>query len=439
MFKIALRNILRNRRRTLMTALSIIVGTTALILVGEYNAMIRVGMETGLVRSLGHLGVFQKGYFEYGGGSPAQYSIADYRHVIDLIRNDPEMKAMVTVVTPRVALGGIAGSAVSDRSKTFFGRGVVPADQNRMNQWDGYGVSGDEFPTSGLTDSDPSRGVVGVGLARILGLCTQTRLQGCPASPAPAGQSPIGLAPQIQLLSGGGGAPNVVNLTVARASGQGAKEADDSYVGLHFTLAQQLLYGGGEHKAVSIAIQLRHTADMARAKARLQALFAVHHLDLDTRDFNEMYPMFRQILGYFMAIVAFLGVVMTIIVAFAVANTMSMSVMERTNEIGTARAMGVRRSAVRRQFLVEGAMLGALGAGIGLVVARLCTILINHAHITYTPPGNSAPVNFSLLTTGTASLQVTVWIVLTLIAMLASILPATRAAHMNVVDALRHI
>jgi len=107
-FKIAFRNVLRNGRRSLMTALSIIVGACALVLLGEYNNLVSVGLQTNLVRSLGHLGVFQKGYFEYGSGKPATYSIADYDRKIALIRNDPELKAMVTVVTPRITLGGIA-------------------------------------------------------------------------------------------------------------------------------------------------------------------------------------------------------------------------------------------------------------------------------------------------------------------------------------------
>ena len=60
---------------------------------------------------------------------------------------------------------------------------------------------------------------------------------------------------------------------------------------------------------------------------------------------------------------------MGVIVLFAVVNTMTMNVMERTNEIGTIRAMGVRRSGIRRQFLVEGSMLGAIGATVGVVLA----------------------------------------------------------------------
>lgn len=433
MLKIAFRNVLRNGRRSLMTAMAIVVGATALVLLGEYNAMVKVGIETGIVRGAGHLQVFKTGYFAFGSGKPAAYSIADYGAVIDVIRKDPEMASLITVVTPEVALGGIAGNAAVDKSKTFFGEGFVPSDKDAMNTWDGYGIAGGDRPKSGLTDSEIDHAVVGVGLARILGLCTPLKLEKCPAGEAAQKSA------KLELLSGSGGAPNIVAVTVNEASGQGAKEMDDSYVALHFTLAQQLLYGGGEHKATAIVVQLRQSADIPRAKARLGQLFASRHLDLELRDFDQLHPSFKQILGYFMAMFTFIGVVMAIIVGFTIANTMSMSVLERTNEIGTARAMGVRRGGIHRQFLLEGAILGALGATAGIVIALGVTYLINHAHITYTPPGNASPVDLYLLTKGTEPLLVIVWLVLTVIATLASIVPANRAARMKVVDALRHV
>lgn len=433
MLKIAFRNVLRNGRRSLMTASAIVVGATALILLGEYNAMIKIGMETGIVRSLGHLQVFQKGYFDYGGSKPVAYSIADYPGVIDKIRKDPVLAPRLSVVTPRVNLGGIAGNATVDRSKTFFGAGTIPSDKDRMSLWDGYHID-NVTPGKGLLDdAKPDNAVVGVGLARILGLCKPLKLDKCPASEMDLPDA------RLQLLSGGSGAPNIVTVSIVNASRQGAKEMDDSYVGLHFAKAQQLLYGGGEHKATAVVLQLKQSSDIPAVKARLNAIFVRDHLNLEVKDYDELYPANKQILGYFMAILAFIGVVMTIIVGFTVANTMSMTVMERTNEIGTARAMGVRRGGIRRQFLLEGAILGGFGATAGIVIARGATYLINHAHITYTPPGNSSAVDLSLLTKGTEPLLVTVWLLLTVIATLASIVPATRASRLKVVDALRHV
>ena len=130
-----------------------------------------------------------------------------------------------------------------------------------------------------------------------------------------------------------------MSLYVSGAQTQGVKEMDDNFVSMHLNLAQQLLYGRGEHKAVAIVLQLHRTEDIPLARSRLAALFK--GIDLEVRDFTELQPQYNQVVGLFGAIFSFIAIVMGVIVLFTVVNTMSMCVMERTNEIGTARAMGV--------------------------------------------------------------------------------------------------
>jgi putative ABC transport system permease protein len=468
LFKIAFRNILRNGRRSLMTGAAIAVGAIALILFGEYIGYMVRGMETGTVRAGGHLSVFKAGYFEFGNGNPAGYSISGYKKVMGVIKNDPVLKPMLTVVTPKVSVFGIAGNFAADTSKTFMGTGVVPADLREMRKWDDYhtfGAPGD----IGLKDGDDSHGYIGKGLARMLMLCEPLKVDGCPkpkkseekaAAPAAVDASPsVDLAelaardrapsaptanaasqPRIDLLAATAtGSPNVVSLTVTEARYQSPREFDDMYVGMTIGLAQQLLYGRGEHKAVAIAIQLRRTADVAKAKARLESMFRARKLDLEVHDFRELNPEYNQVIGLFSAIFVFIAVIMGIIVLFTVVNTMTMTVMERINEIGTIRAMGVRRSGVRRQFLLEGSLLGVLGATAGVVLSTVIAVWFNSLGATWIPPGESSPIPLRLLTTGVAWLQFAVWLGLVLMATVAAYVPARRAAGMKVVDALRHV
>ena len=465
LFKIAFRNILRNGRRSLMTASAIAVGAIALILFGEYVGYMVRGFETGIVANSGHLSVFRKGYFEVGTGNPAGYSISGYRKVMALIENDPELKPMITVVTPTVTLFGIAGNFAINTSKTFLGTGIVPSDLDKMRRWNDYGIFGtpSKFP---IRDGDDTHGIVGIGLARMLGLCAPLKVANCPAPPqtdkpaktiaaGPAGvdlaelaardrdssrPAPADNGARIDLLAATAtGAPNVVGITIIKARSQGAKEYDDMYVGMTIGAAQQLLYGRGEHKAVSIAIQLQHTADIPKALARLNALFRQHKLDLEVRDFRALQPMYNQVIGFFGAIFVFILVIMSIIVLFTVVNTMSMSVMERTNEIGTARAMGVRRGGIRRQFLIEGCMLGVIGATAGVVLAALFAYWFNGIGATWSPPGEAGSIPLKLLTTGVFGFQLILWLGLVAMATLAALIPSNRAARMPVVDALRHV
>ena len=131
---------------------------------------------------------------------------------------------------------------------------------------------------------------------------------------------------------------------------------------------------------------------------------------------------------------------MGVIVLFAVVNTMTMNVMERTNEIGTIRAMGVRRDGIRAQFVAEGWLLGAIGATVGVVLAFVGGSGDQHAGLTWTPPGNANPVPFRLAMPGSGRRSLLgTWLGLVLVATIAALLPANRAARLPVVDALRHV
>jgi putative ABC transport system permease protein len=467
MLKIAARNLFRNTRRSVTTLGTITIGAAAVMVFGAYITYIQYGVQTNAVQQTGHLQVFRNGYFAFGTASPGAWGIDHYSTVLSLIKNDQTLHRLSAVVTPIQSLAGIAGDFENNTSKTFFGVGFVPSERDRMKQWDEYGTAPRGLKHSGLTDDDLAKGVTGMGLVRILGLCERLHLDSCPRAiqppaalsestgedppPAanfadlasrdkPAGDSSKNVNPTIDLLAAtAGGAPNVVSLQVANVEIQPFKELDDNYVGMNIGLAQDLIYGRGEHKATGIVLQLHRTEDLGAARARLSSLFKERGLDLEVRDFTDLNPQYNQIVGLFRSIFSFITLIIGIVVLFTVSNAMSMSVIERTGEIGTSRAMGVRRQGIREQFLVEGSVLGAIGATVGVFVAQLVAFSVNHAGLTWTPPGAGAPVPLRLYTNGVDALVVLTWIGLLVVSAAAALIPANRAARMPVVDALRHV
>jgi len=456
-FTIALRNIFRNARRSLTTMLTIAVGGAAMLVFAAYALYDVYVVQTTTVQRGGHLTVYHKGYFDFGSGDPAIWGIADYESVARIIRGDPVMSKLARVVTPVQFLGGIAENPQSGGSRTFFATGFVPADQARLEDWNEYGI-GTALESNAL-NGDTSQGVVGLGFARYLGLCGALHLKDCPEPPnnAPARESDVaglpkqdfsGLAgpavtpttPSIDLLAAtAGGAPNIVAMQIGRVERQGAKEMDDGYVVMNLKLAQQLVYGRGEHKVTGIVVQLRRTEDVAAARARLQSLIAASHLDLEVRDFKEINAYYGQTLGFFNSMFSFIAVLIGVVVLFTVSNTMGMSVMERVEEIGTSRALGARRSAIRAQFVSEGAMLGVLGATLGIALAFAAAWAVNRSGLTWTPPGDAHAIPLKLYMLGAPMTIAAVWLVLIVVSTLAALLPANRAGKLAIVDALRHV
>jgi len=462
---IAARNITRNYRRSLMTISAIAVGTMSLLMFGEYVSQIFVAMETQNVVRSGHIALFRSGYFKYGAGNPAAYGIRDYQSVIGMIGEDPVLKPMINVVTPTINLFGIAGNFDAESSKTFVGLGVIPADYNRMHLWDEHKLRLSSESYEPLNEKDETHGFIGAGLAGILGLCGPLKLGDCPerqggdqdSAPAASGErrdfsglaedakmsdseATGGSAPRLDLLAAtANGAPNVVGFHVDKAIKQGIKEYDDAFVIMNFNLAQQLLYGRGERKAVSIVLQLKRTGDIPVARARLEKLVKESRLDLETRELTELQPFYTQAVGMFKAIFSFISVVMGVIVLFTVVNTMSMSVMERTQEIGTLRAMGVKRKGIALQFMLEGIILGVIGATVGIIIGSVAAEIVNHSGMTWHPPGQAYPTPLVLRTSGIGYLLTGIWAGLGAMAAIAAWIPARRAARMKIVDALGHV
>lgn len=462
---LAWRNLLRNRRRSSMTLTAMMLGLVAVLLFGGYIRDLDYGLQTDFVQLTGHLQLQHKDYFQLGSGNPAAYGITRYEHVVDAIKADPVLAPMLAVATPLLQIGGIAGNSAAGVSRTVFISGSVVEDQNRMREWNEHA-----FPTLtrrlSLTGTAADTAVIGTGVARVLQLCTELEVPDCtpPAKPAKpeseAGSLPEDIAalaapvesrpsnpaqgkqPRIEILAANTrGAPNVAVVNVLSAEYQGIKELDDVHVGLHLSQAQKLVYGSAAPQATAIAVQLRHTAQLEEAHRRLRELLdtTLKSEPLAVLDFETLNPYYGQARAMFGAIFGFIAVLIGAIVLFTVTNTMSMAIVERTAEIGTLRAIGLRRSGIRAMFVTEGLLLGCIGAALGMVAALALAWLINRIGLTWLPPGRIEPIPLAVRVAGEYPMLLVGAAMLVAVAALSAIIPAARAARMNIVEALRHV
>ena len=465
LLSLALRNLLRNRRRSLMTLSAMVVGLVSLLIFGGYARNGVLGTQTGYVQYHGHLQIQRKGYFLYGGGNPVAYGIADYQKVIEVVKNDPVLKPMLKVVTPTLRLNGIVGNFSTGVSRGVVAAGVVPEDQKQMRKWNDYDTLR-YTPPIPLEGTPHDSTVIGTGVARMLQLCAQFKLEDCPLPddgvPTDVGNQPampdsiaaLSALEQIDtprsgstgtgvelLAASARGAPNVTSLNVVKVENWGVKEIDDSLIVMHLDQAQRLVYGAEKPKVTAIQIQLEHTAQMPTATARLEELLATNFKrePLVVLDYETLTPIYKQVIQFFNSMFGFISVLISVIVLFTVGNTMSTAVMERTTEIGTIRALGRRRSVIRNLFVCEGVMLGVIGTVAGVLVALPIAYLINHSGLTWAPPGYSYKYPVMVRVWGDLGLIFGCAGIIVVVSILSSWLPARRAAKLNIVDALRHV
>ncbi|WP_321851024.1 ABC transporter permease [Burkholderia diffusa] len=463
---LALRNLQRNRRRSLTTLLAMIVGVSAILLFGGFSRDITLGLQTDFVQRSGHLQIQRQGYFLYGTGDPAAYGIRDYPALIERLRRDPQLVPLLQVVTPTLQFGGIAGNFAAGVSRTVMGFGAIPDDQYRMQQWNAYG-----FPLRprafALRGSADDAAIVGLGVARVLHLCAPLRVPDChdaPPGPAePAADGPAASAPpdvlalaqaeagtrpaadgatHVEVLTASaGGAPNVGRFSVVKADQQGVKELDDVYLAVRLPQAQRLVYGGAAPRATAIEIQLARTADLPAARARIKQLLhgGFDGQPLDVVDFTTLNPFYDQTNRMFSVIFGFVFVLISAIVLFVISNTMSTAIIERTVEIGTLRAMGMRRGGIQRLFVCEGALLGVAGASLGVLVALAIASIVNHSGLAWTPPARIDAVALTVRVWGEWRTIAVTFVGLACVAGLSAWLPSRHAARLSIVDALRHV
>lgn len=134
---------------------------------------------------------------------------------------------------------------------------------------------------------------------------------------------------------------------------------------------------------------------------------------------------------------SFVALVALVVAGLGIANTLLMSVLERTHEIGVMKAVGARDRHIQRMFLVEGALIGLAGSGLGLLLGWLASYPLDRlAHRVAEQQANAHL---------TQTLFVFPWWLLsgvplfvTVLTMVAAVYPARRAARVNAMTALRH-
>src|SRR5437879_417163 len=233
------------------------------------------------------------------------------------------------------------------------------------------------------------------------------------------------------------GAINALAVKVRGVWESGEKAYDDRFLRIGLPETQRVLdLEGGEVQ--SIVLLLDATDNTAAVRERLERLIRNRGLDLEIKTWEDLALRYHQVRELFGRIFAVLTLIVSIMVVFGITNTMTMAIFERTREIGTVMALGTRRRGVVSMFVLEGFVLGVLGAVAGVVLGVALAKAISAVGIQLPPPPGS-----------TRGFMVQIFVVPAVLAQafelsivaatLASLYPAWRAARLAAVEAPRHV
>jgi len=187
-----------------------------------------------------------------------------------------------------------------------------------------------------------------------------------------------------------------------------------------------------------LVVFLKPGADENAAASRLEKALNAAGYPVAIRHWKELATFYEQVKLLYIGIFGFVGAVLVVIVILSAAIVMTMTVTERTREIGTLRAIGTRPSGILTLFLAEALAIAVVGCIAGAVFALVVRAGLNASGIMLPPPpgathGSPIHVRFYALSyiAGLVSMIVTMTI--------AAYFPARRASRMSIVEALAHI
>ena len=398
--RVAVRNLRRNRNRTLIALLTVASGLIAYLLAGGFIEWIFENMRESTIRSqLGHVQIVKPGYFLKGIADPYSYLLPAQSSEIETIKQLPE----VANVAQRLTFSGL--SSYGDTTVSFIGEGIEP---------DHEAVISDQIHIrsgKNISHDDEKAALLGEGLAKNLGVAPGDTI--------------------VLLVTAANGTPNAIELKVSGIFFTSAKEFDDSALRIPINFARKLMRVQG---ATSWVLLLKDTKNTGQAVEQLRASLPANTFEVtpwtDLADFyNKTVVLFGKQINLMKSIIA-------LIIILTISNTQTMSVLERTTEIGTILAIGFRRSQVLRMFIIEGILIGIFGGIVGITLGYGIAEILSFIGIPMPPPPG--------METGfTAQINVTFTLALDALALafvttlIASIMPAWKASRMNIVDSLR--
>jgi putative ABC transport system permease protein len=398
--KFALQNTLRNRRRSLVTVSIAALGTAGILLAGGFALYTYESLAEAAARESGHLVLGKPEQFSRDEETPLQHGLDQADVLSTQLLSDPAVRA----VLPRVEFSGLISNG--DKSIVMIGLGVQPDAE--------FSVKGPFLTIKDgevlASEANEPEVMLGEALARNL--------------KAKPGSSLTLLASTTE------GALNALDVRVKAVFATGVPEIDKRLLYTDISTAQKLL---ATTKVSSLGLFLSRRVLTADTQARLSAAYP----QLKVLTWEDQAYFYKAVRDLYNRIFGALGLIIAVIVVFVVTNAMSMSIIERTREIGTLRALGTLPSQLLRSLSLEGMVLGGVGALAGSVAALLISMMLYVVEIQMPPPPGRS-LGYPLYVNVDGQLYLVTITVMVLLTMTASAWVARKTVNLAVVDALAH-
>lgn len=409
--KIAVRNLRRYQRRTLLTSSLITLGVVSVLLFisvsGSFKNMM-IGQITDSM--LGHLQIHQKGYLASIDTLPLNRNLQEKQiaQLEEILKNNETIEAF----SPRIKLGAMFSNYTETTNIRL--NAVDPEREMRtMPELLNRIIKGEK------------KGLLKKGEILVPELLAKGMK--------------VDVGSDIVLVATNkdgsvNGQSFIVRGIVEGVTGPGGR---DGYI--HIDDAQTLLRMEGKEVS-EIAVRLKDMRQLGNVFTTLNGILEPIRNKMDKPVFEvhtwEKLTPFANIAKMIDLMTLFIKVMLVAIVLVSIMNVMVMAVYERINEIGTIAAIGTSPGKILSLFLTEGLLLGIFGTLLGIVLSLVTIAALRAARISFDFGQQQGIIlNPSITSTDIVSIA----LIVIVIAVLGSLQPAWKAARMDPITALRHV
>lgn len=399
--KIAFRNIFRQKRRTLLTVLTMFGGfTLASFSIGWSDGTYNYVIDMFTRNQMGHIQIHREGYLD----RPSLYKTVDnYEAVGERIIGLPEAEAWA----PRLYSSGLA--SLGDKTTGIRIIGIDPDLEDKATNFSKKIVDG-----KSLSGKAAREVVIGSGLATILKAAPGDRI--------------------VVVSQGADGSIANDLYTVTGIMESGDDLADQTSFYLHLADAQELLVLSGRvHEITVICSHLKEVLPLA---ARIET--ELNNTELAVAPWQEFARAFYQAMQADRQGTWIMLLIIILIVAVGVLNTVLMSVLERRREYGVLKAIGMRPFQIIGLIIIEVAVMAAISIIVGLGAGTLINYVLSIYGIPMPSPFTYGGIKFTHAYSEVTALSLYLpALAVAFAAMLVSVFPALKAARVEPARAMR--
>jgi len=420
LLKFAFRNIFRFKRRTFITFFAVSFGLALLIIIiSLLNGIDKQSISNIINCQTSHIKVFKKGYFDKRDDFPMNLTIKNPHQYHKAIKEIPGVKAVENRIL-------FAASLIKGMDELpCLGVAIEP-----LRDPDLFNIK-QSLQKGEWLEPDDNNILVGNDLAKDMDL-------------------EVGDLITIRMVSASDDEKyswNALDLEIKGIFESGNPTVDSNRIILPMKVAQEGL--SMESEVTEIVVRLTSDEDklIAKVQGRLTASLDPDKQILETYSWKDLASTFLAISKIKTKYSGFIVFIMLFVASIGIINTMLMTVLERTREIGMLGAMGMKKSDIMKLFIFEGGFIGIFGAIFGCLFGGLASWYLEVKGWSMASLGEmmadmskaAYPIKDVFYADLTVGVLLMTFIFGVFIATLASVYPARRAANQNPIQALRHI